>query len=211
MVQVLTNHFHKLKRIAFPDLLNKQDLRKTMRERRRAMDARLSRYKSKQIAARALALNEVKRASTVALYASMPDEVCTDDIASTLLQSGVAVLYPVTKGNAIEFYKITSIESLSVQGQFGIREPDTSCCQKVDVQIADVILAPGVAFDVFGSRVGFGGGYYDRTLEALRNGGKPLAVGYAFGAQEVDALPLSPLDQPLDWVVTERGAIRCRP
>ncbi|MCK5748872.1 MAG: 5-formyltetrahydrofolate cyclo-ligase, partial [Oricola sp.] len=57
---------------------------------------------------------------------------------------------------------------------------------------------------------GYGGGYYDRTLEKLRKEGSPLAVGYAYGAQEVDALPLSPLDQPLDWIVTERGAIRCQ-
>jgi len=75
----------------------------------------------------------------------------------------------------------------------------------------DILVVPLLAFTRAGGRLGYGGGYYDRTLEALRNGGKPLVVGYAFGAQEVDALPLSPLDQPLDWVVTERGAIRCRP
>ena len=52
-------------------------------------------------------------------------------------------------------------------------------------------------------------GYYDRTLEAARNTRTILAVGYAYGAQEVDELPLSPLDQSLDWVITERGATRC--
>ena len=68
-----------------------------------------------------------------------------------------------------------------------------------------------LGFTRAGARLGYGGGYYDRTLAALRDkrDGKPLiAVGYAYGAQEVDALPVSPLDQPLDWIVTERETIR---
>ena len=72
-----------------------------------------------------------------------------------------------------------------------------------------IIVAPLLAFTRAGGRLGYGGGYYDRTLADLRKAGEVLAVGYAYGAQEVDALPLSPLDQPLDWIVTEREVIRC--
>lgn len=206
MEQIDSTQINELKRIAFPGLLNKQELRKTMRNRRRAMDARLARYKSKQIAARALLLEEVKQASTIALYASMPDEVCTDDIANALFQQGVEVLYPVMKGEAIEFYKIASIGSLSVQGQFGIREPDVEQCPKVDAKDADVILAPGVAFDVFGSRVGFGGGYYDRLLAQKRDDAQVVAL--SFESQVIHAVETEAHDVTMDVIVTDEVQYR---
>jgi len=76
------------------------------------------------------------------------------------------------------------------------------------VLVPEVLIVPLVAFDRRGGRLGYGGGYYDRTLQERRAKGRVLAVGYAYGAQEVDAVPVSPLDQNLDWIVTERGAIR---
>lgn len=71
-----------------------------------------------------------------------------------------------------------------------------------------LLLVPLLAFDDRGYRLGYGGGYYDRTLQRLRKERPLVAVGYAFAAQEVDALPVSPLDQRLDWIITEREAIR---
>ena len=71
----------------------------------------------------------------------------------------------------------------------------------------DFVLVPLLAFTPDGHRLGYGGGYYDRTLAALR-AQKPeiLAIGLAFAAQEVTHLPLDTNDQLLDWIVTERGA-----
>ncbi len=71
--------------------------------------------------------------------------------------------------------------------------------------IPEVLIVPLVAFDGLGYRLGYGGGFYDRTLEGLRARGPVLAVGYAYAAQETDALPLEPTDQPLDAIVTEAG------
>jgi 5-formyltetrahydrofolate cyclo-ligase len=65
-----------------------------------------------------------------------------------------------------------------------------------------------LAFDRRGYRLGYGGGYYDRTLAALRAERAVTAIGIAFAAQEVSAVPHDRHDQPLDWVVTEREAIR---
>ena len=70
-----------------------------------------------------------------------------------------------------------------------------------------VLLVPMLAFDRLGFRLGYGGGYYDRTLAALRARGKITAVGIAYSAQEVDAVPVGEYDQPWDWIVTEREAI----
>ena len=65
---------------------------------------------------------------------------------------------------------------------------------------------PLLAFDARGYRLGYGGGFYDRTLEGLRARGPVCAVGFAYGAQEVAQVPTEPTDQPLDLIVTEAGA-----
>lgn len=72
----------------------------------------------------------------------------------------------------------------------------------------DVLLVPLLAFDRQGWRLGYGGGYYDRTLARLRASRQILAVGLAFAAQEADAVPHDERDQRLDWIVTEAEAIR---
>jgi 5-formyltetrahydrofolate cyclo-ligase len=68
-----------------------------------------------------------------------------------------------------------------------------------------VVLVPMLAFDRTGHRLGYGGGYYDATLEALRAQGPVTAVGVAFSGQEVEQLPAETLDQKLDWIWTEAG------
>jgi 5-formyltetrahydrofolate cyclo-ligase len=71
-----------------------------------------------------------------------------------------------------------------------------------------LLLVPMLAFDREGYRLGYGGGFYDRTLEKLRARAGALAVGTAFDGQEVAHVPHADFDQPLDWVVTERRAQR---
>jgi 5-formyltetrahydrofolate cyclo-ligase len=70
------------------------------------------------------------------------------------------------------------------------------------------ILVPLLAFDKGGFRLGYGGGYYDRTLAGLRARGHVLAIGIAYGGQETESLPREPHDQPLDMIVTEKGVRR---
>lgn len=69
----------------------------------------------------------------------------------------------------------------------------------------EVLIVPMLAFDARGYRLGYGGGFYDRTLEALRAKRPTIAVGFAFAAQEVAEVPLEPTDQRLDLMVTEEG------
>ncbi len=70
-----------------------------------------------------------------------------------------------------------------------------------------ILIVPLVAFDRAGGRLGYGGGFYDRTLERLRAEGGALAIGFAYAAQEAEDLPLEPTDQPLDMIVTEWDVI----
>lgn len=72
----------------------------------------------------------------------------------------------------------------------------------------DVVLVPLLAFDRRGYRLGWGGGYYDRTLALLRKTGQCVAIGVAYAAQEVDEVPTDEYDQPVDWIITEQEAIK---
>jgi 5-formyltetrahydrofolate cyclo-ligase len=71
----------------------------------------------------------------------------------------------------------------------------------------EIVIVPLVAFDAHGGRLGYGGGFYDRTLDLLRSRRGTLAIGFAFAAQEAQNLPLEATDQPLDMIVTEAGVI----
>ena len=87
-------------------------------------------------------------------------------------------------------------------GPFGAMIPQVD-----DFFEPEILIVPLVAFDARGGRLGYGGGFYDRTLEMLRAARPTLAIGFAYCAQEAEALPLEPTDQPLNMLVTERGVI----
>jgi 5-formyltetrahydrofolate cyclo-ligase len=74
-----------------------------------------------------------------------------------------------------------------------------------------VLLVPLMAFDRQGFRLGYGGGFYDRTLEKLRAKKKVIAIGVAYAAQEIEQVPHDAHDQPLDFVMTERGVFTVSP
>ena len=108
----------------------------------------------------------------------------------------------VAKGEPLVF-RLWSPGDEMASGPFGVQEPLPSAREVVP----DILLVPLLAFDRRGYRLGYGGGFYDRTLERLRADGQPVAVGIAFAEQEFDAVPVAAYDQPLDWIVTEREAI----
>lgn len=89
-----------------------------------------------------------------------------------------------------------------VEGPFGVQVPEGE-----EEAVPDVLIVPLLAFDRHGGRLGYGGGFYDRTLFRLRAAGPVRAVGYAYAAQQVASLPSEPTDAPLDAVVTEEGVI----
>ena len=90
-----------------------------------------------------------------------------------------------------------------VEGPFGARVPEAG-----EEIVPEVLIVPLVAFDRMGSRLGYGGGFYDRTLAALRSARSVHAVGFAYAAQEAAVLPCEETDVRLDAVVTEREVVR---
>jgi len=89
---------------------------------------------------------------------------------------------------------------------FGVEEP----LENAPEVSPSLVLAPLLAFDEEGRRLGYGGGFYDRTLDALRSRAGVTAVGLAYEAQKSERVPSGPRDQRLDWVVTEQAAYRCQ-
>ncbi len=99
-------------------------------------------------------------------------------------------------------FRIWEPDSAMIDGEFGAKIPETG-----DWMTPQIVIVPLVAFDRRGGRLGYGGGFYDRTLEQLRAVQPTMAIGFAYGAQEDPDLPLEPTDQPLDMIVTEAGII----
>ena len=114
------------------------------------------------------------------------------------------VAVPVIQGKGLPLrFREWRPECEMTTGPFGVRVPTGT-----DEVIPDVLIVPLLAFDRMGGRLGYGGGFYDRTLAHLRQVGPVMAVGFAYAAQEMAVLPRDVFDAPLDAIVTEDGPIR---
>lgn len=111
---------------------------------------------------------------------------------------------PVVTGRAVPLvFRLWSGGPL-VPGPFGTSHPPDS---QPEVN-PSVLIVPLAGFDAVGHRLGYGGGYYDRTLQLLRLRGPVRAIGLAFAAQQLPAIPAEPFDEPLDLIATDRGVLR---
>ncbi|MEP1768673.1 MAG: 5-formyltetrahydrofolate cyclo-ligase [Sulfitobacter sp.] len=113
------------------------------------------------------------------------------------------VAVPVVEAEAQPLkFALWTPETQMLQGQFGAAIP-----AELTWIEPEILIVPLLSFDRRGGRLGYGGGFYDRTLEMLRARRATLAIGFAFAGQEVDEAPLETTDQPLDLVVTETGVV----
>jgi 5-formyltetrahydrofolate cyclo-ligase len=135
-------------------------------------------------------------------YWPMRGEIDIRPLLLALIAAGAEAALPVVTGagQPLRFRRWRPGQDL-VRGAFQTLQPadDQPICAP------DLLLVPLLAFDRARQRLGYGGGFYDRTLAALRAAGPVFAVGAAFAAQEVPAVPVDPWDQPLDLILTERG------
>ena len=136
--------------------------------------------------------------AVLAGYMPMRSEI--DPLPAMIAHEG-PVCVPVIAGKArpLRFRRWTP-DAPMVDGPFGARVPESG-----DWLVPEILIVPLVAFDSQGGRLGYGGGFYDRTLEALRAAHPVRAIGFAFSAQQMPQLPAEPTDQRLDMIVTERG------
>lgn len=147
----------------------------------------------------------VKAGQVVSGYWAMGEEIDPRPLMEALIDRGVRCCLPVTleRGLPLLFRAWTPQTELQPAG-FGTHVPPAEAEQLEP----DILLVPLLAYDSDGYRLGYGGGYYDVTLAALRKHKHITAVGVAYALQETEPLPREDHDQRLDWIVTERGARR---
>lgn len=140
----------------------------------------------------------------IAGYLPIRTEIDPRPAMAALHHAGARIGVPVIAGPGLplDFRRWTPDTSL-VPGPFGAMIPEQG-----DWIIPEALIVPLVGFDAACNRLGYGGGFYDRTLARLAAHGPVRAIGLAFAAQELPPLPLEPTDIPLDAVVTEAGVIR---
>ncbi len=184
----------------------KADLRREAAARRDALPAEERRAAAEAIAARAFPL-PVAPGAVVSGFMPMKSEINPLPLLQKLSNVGARLALPriVGRGHPLSM-RAWEFGAPLERGQWGIREPRADA-PEVD---PDILIVPLLAFDRAGYRLGFGAGYYDMTLTALRARKTIAAVGIAFAAQEVPAVPRTERDARLDLVLTEREVIDLR-
>ena len=158
-----------------------------------------------RLAGRFLDALPLRAGAVVSGFWPLDGEIDLRPLLHALDGRGHPIVLPVTppRGHPLRFARWRPGDAL-VPGRFGTLHPVGH--PTGEDLVPDVLLVPLLAFDARGNRLGYGGGYYDRTLAALPG---RLAVGCAFAAQEVASVPVEPTDIRLDAVATERGVLMC--
>jgi len=182
---------------------NKAQTRNEMLEMRLSLPRETLYRKSLSIQESLLLLDEFKRGRKIALYRSFRSEVLTDEILAAGLREGKELFFPkVGCGKrGLDFLRVSGEADFSA-GAFKIEEPHVGS-PLGDLAMLDLIVVPGVAFDMRGNRLGYGKGYYDMTLRRV----KCCVVALAFEFQVVDSIVSEPHDVGVHKIVTEERVI----
>ena len=186
----------------------KSALRATILGRRDAMDARAHAALSRAIVRDIIDLDAYRQSRVVMAYVTFGSELQTGAFIRHALDAGKTLILPrVNRAKrALELYEVREPARDLEPRVWGILEPKPDRCARVEPDVVEFILVPGLAFDARGRRLGYGGGFYDRMLGGLtaRPLRPPLVAG-AFEAQMVGVIPAGARDAPMDVVVTEGG------
>jgi 5-formyltetrahydrofolate cyclo-ligase len=185
----------------------KTAIRRDALARRSAIPAQVRTNAAQAIAARPLPF-DVPAGAQVSGFMPLKHEINPIPLMQTLANAGASLALPVmvARGKPLLMRAFVFGDPL-VPGVWGIREPRSEAPEV----LPDVMIVPLLAFDRTGHRVGYGAGYFDLTIHALRAQKSLIAVGIAFAAQEIARVPATPRDARLDLVLTERDVIDCRP
>ncbi|NDL68149.1 5-formyltetrahydrofolate cyclo-ligase [Anaerotalea alkaliphila] len=185
--------------------MGKRELRREVLGIRKGMGASRLQEESGLLVRRILAEVCYQSAGRILVYRSMPGEVQTDLLIRTALADGKEVCCPrVLDKQRMEFYAIEGLEGF-VRSPFGVLEP----AGEGEPAVPDrntLVVVPGLAFDPRGNRLGYGGGYYDRYLQAHPHRLAWIALAYDF--QLFPEIPAEPFDIPMDVVLTPKKRIQ---
>jgi 5-formyltetrahydrofolate cyclo-ligase len=188
----------------------KKDIRKRILHIRDNLSREERSEKGNTIMGRLLMLPEFEKSRVVFFYASFRSEVETIPSINSSLKQGKRVILPVVlkKEKRLALYDITALDELT-PGYLGIPEPFHSEREETALKAIDLIIIPGAAYDRKGSRIGYGGGYYDRLLAQMERDIPIIAP--AFKEQVVDEIPAEPHDKKVTMIITDEEVIHCKP
>jgi 5-formyltetrahydrofolate cyclo-ligase len=183
----------------------KKSIRATMLGRRKHLSAETCLGWSLKAQEHFLQLPLFADAEVLGLYSPVWNEVFTEEIFRSAREAGKRVAYPRIEEHGLEFVEVTDLAELG-PGAFGVLEPRGA--RSVPLTALDLVVVPGVAFDLAGFRLGYGKGFYDRALSCF--GRRAPLVGLCYELQMVDALPAESHDVRVDLVATEERTLRFR-
>ena len=193
--------------------MNKTELRREMRQRRRMLSMDEARTAARHLLRLARRHHLFLRNQRIGFYLPMAEEIDLFPLMNAALWLNKSCFLPVVPPRGVRrlwFSRITDRPTW-YQNRFGIYEHGS--IQRVRAQHLDILFMPLVAFDTHGNRLGMGGGFYDASLAYLRTRRafrKPKLIGVAYDFQHVETLSNEPWDVPLDAVLTDRKLYRFR-
>jgi 5-formyltetrahydrofolate cyclo-ligase len=187
---------------------SKAAIRKLFISKRENLTSIERQEKSLLIANRLLNQDEFKTAKTCLLYASFRSEVVTDHLVPLILKKEKRLAFPIIdqKSKRLLLCEIKNGMEDLIPSTYGIKEPKLEKGRLLSVDEIDLFLIPGVAFDLSGTRLGFGGGYYDRLLTKAQK--KPI-LALAYEIQITSSLPCGAFDIKMKKIITENRVIHC--
>lgn len=185
----------------------KEELRHLILQRRSKLPKTDHSAKSKQIITRLFLLDEFQKATTILFYVSYGSEVDTHQLIQQSLSLGKTVIVPKsdTAQTSLLLSQLKTWDDLK-KGAYSILEPKQSAFKPVQPDVLELILVPGIVFDMHGYRIGHGKGYYDRLLKQIRN---VPCIGLAFELQIVKQIKKEEHDERIDVIITEDRIIDC--
>lgn len=190
----------------------KKNLRKNILKQRSALSPIEISQKSQAIAKYVSFHPDYEKAKTILIYLDFKSEVQTELMVKHALLAGKKVYVPVVQEGDDNLLLVAYEGDITpmYRSNYGILEPLVTTANTISIGAIDLILAPGVAFDARGYRLGYGGGYYDRLIEPKKDLKLPV-YALAFSLQMVEHVPHDTWDQRIDGIFTESGFIPTAP
>ena len=178
---------------------NKKELRKQYIELRKNIHNKD--LKSDIIFNKIINLEEYKSSKTIAIYKSMKDEINTKKLIEYSFCNKKTVVLPRVEGNNMDFYKINSLYDKFETSKLGVEEPISDINNIIEPSKIDLIIVPGICFDIYKNRLGFGKGFYDRFLCNTKI--KKIAICFEEQIMKNTRLPITNNDIKMDIIVTD--------
>ena len=187
----------------------KATIRKSIILKRKALSNLKKNEKSLIVTRRLLDMGEFKTSKAVFCFLSTAHEVKTEEVILKAFRLGKDVLVPILNPQEGDMQVVRiSRDTRFAIGKYGVREPSLKTREVVSSACIDFVIAPGLAFDIFGNRIGYGGGHYDKLFKNISNDVTRVAVGYDF--QIIESVPHSDFDESVHFIVTETKTLRCQ-